>query len=77
MDPDTNLNTQLTVARNILENEANQTGEAIQLAELVVALDEWIRKGGFLPFEWTNESRIEPPDAADEAENFRERKWRP
>jgi hypothetical protein len=26
--------------------------DATRLAELVLALDEWIRKGGFLPTRW-------------------------
>jgi hypothetical protein len=32
--------------------EFDFTREVVRLAELVQALDEWIRGGGFLPEEW-------------------------
>jgi len=60
MDPKANLNEQLKLARTILaladapENVIAQeriAREAERLAELVLALNEWMEKGGFSP--WT------------------------
>ncbi len=57
MDPDINLRSQLARARGILQavDDGMRVYEpdAERLAELVVALDEWITKGGFLPERWT------------------------
>lgn len=55
MDPDANLAEQLQLAKKIADSE--ETGfdhhdEAWRLAELVLALDEWIKQGGFLPQRW-------------------------
>ena len=54
MDPDTNLKEQLELANRILACGAHDMvdGELERLAELVEALDEWIRSGGFLPDAW-------------------------
>lgn len=66
MDPDANLQEQLELARKIQEiqdgsdDEGNLSQEELldvdafgaRLAELVIALDEWIGKGGFLPERW-------------------------
>ena len=54
MDPDANLADQLWTARNMLENDSESidTGDAVTLAELVIALDEWITNGGFIPERW-------------------------
>jgi len=59
MDPVANLREQLVLAARILalnhrdmsdagRHEAEDAGE--RLAELVLALDEWRRKGGFDPY---------------------------
>jgi hypothetical protein len=57
MDPNANLEQQLRAAREILRSQAEDGGGyddgVIDLAEAVVALDEWITKGGFLPAQWT------------------------
>jgi len=62
MDPITNLTEQINLARSIqtewdkdnevpdLEEIAN---DAAQLAELVLALDKWMRGGGFSPWKVT------------------------
>ena len=54
MDPDANLNEQRRIVARMLahDSEAIDTNDAIRLAELAQALDEWITKGGFLPAEW-------------------------
>jgi len=59
MDPDQNLKEQLEIAAQILAAQDANHGEAgvdpdagANLAELVIALDEWIRGGGFLPAAW-------------------------
>lgn len=56
MDPDANLREQLEIATEIIaasdEDEGISEVEAVRLAELMIALDEWIRRGGFLPDAW-------------------------
>lgn len=70
MDPESNLEEQLALAKGILKTMdevrdlrdeddpesiaiANDVADdAERLAELVLALDEWLRKGGFLPRKW-------------------------
>ncbi len=57
MDPNFNLEQQLTRAMSILEDIDNgirvYEPDVEMLAEYVLALDEWITKGGFLPERWT------------------------
>lgn len=54
MDPNANLKEQLEIARAILSDDEYDTGyDAVRLAELVEALNEWIVKGGFLPKDWS------------------------
>jgi hypothetical protein len=64
MDPIANLKDQLRIARRIraVEDDCNSDGtlmkaqeeylsnQACLLAELVLALDEWMSKGGFSPW---------------------------
>ena len=58
MDPNANLDAQIEIARRVVKNyqDPNSNGvdqdDANQLAELVIALDDWIREGGFLPRKW-------------------------
>jgi proline dehydrogenase len=56
MDPNSNLAEQLELAEKLIaEYDRNyhvDEEEADRLAELVIALDEWLRKGGFLPCPW-------------------------
>ena len=68
MDPEANLLEQLDLASAIIEGadavaDADSMSEDLEashdvvddaerLAELVIALDEWIRRGGFLPLGW-------------------------
>lgn len=64
MDPHANLERQRQIAREISERgnrlESRETGKGVtwsladladELAELVLALDEWRAKGGFDPYE--------------------------
>lgn len=44
-------------AKLLIEQQAH-CGE--KLAELVLALDEWVRKGGFLPGRWHKPVRFDP-----------------
>jgi hypothetical protein len=55
MDPNANLREQKEITERMLhpDSEHVDSGDAIRLAELVEALDEWIRKGGFLPSAWS------------------------
>jgi hypothetical protein len=51
MDPTAALTTILAWAHEI-DNEGENSYEAWDIAELVIALDQWIRQGGFLPQPW-------------------------
>lgn len=50
MDPNENLREQKELAEYLV-NRADAT-KAERLAELVLALDEWVANGGFLPERW-------------------------
>ena len=57
MDPDTTLKELRSIADRVLKNGDHSDAsviaqDAASLAERVVALDEWIRNGGFLPRPW-------------------------
>jgi hypothetical protein len=52
MDPDVNLEAQLDLARAALDRMAMDEDDALQLAELVVSLDEWLVRGGYAPARW-------------------------
>lgn len=52
MDPTSNLKKQLAIAQQIADNESASQAQIEELAELVIALDRWISKGGFLPESW-------------------------
>ncbi len=56
MDVDENLREQLELANRIIDRhnggEPADESEVDRLAELILALDEWIRKGGMLPRRW-------------------------
>lgn len=52
MDPDVNLAKQLRIADRILESDESDRLGATELAELVIALNEWLSRGGFLPAAW-------------------------
>ena len=51
MDPNENLKEQLALATSIVNEECDET-EAPRLAELVLAMHEWITRGGFIPAAW-------------------------
>lgn len=51
MDPEENIKEQIQIAHAVLDG-AFFEGDVIRLAELVLSLDEWIKKGGFLPSCW-------------------------
>jgi hypothetical protein len=67
MDPETNLEKQLQLAQKILRYL--DTGDdprrvltvveedAEKLAELVLALDEWLSQGGFRPSRWQRQQK--------------------
>jgi hypothetical protein len=53
MDPDANLTEQRQLANAILIDPGeHQSPEATRLAELVLALDEWLVRSGFKPADW-------------------------
>ena len=54
MDPNANLKEQREIIAAMLAEDSEEidTGDAVRLAELAQALDEWISKGGFLPDAW-------------------------
>jgi len=53
MDPDANLRRQLAIAQAVVHSDADDP-TLNELAELVIALDEWIRAGGFSPARWSD-----------------------
>lgn len=56
MDPNANLKEMLQIAKNIDNNEIYHEidpQDVFDLAKLVLSLDNWLRKGGFLPDAWT------------------------
>ena len=52
MDPDETLRIMLEHAA-LLADDEDASEDAYRLADAVLALDEWITKGGFLPARWT------------------------
>ena len=64
MDPNANLEEQIKLATTLIESRygspevESAVWDATRLAELVLALNDWIKKGGFLPTSW-QESRKE------------------
>jgi hypothetical protein len=56
MDPNANLEEQRRIAIHIIEaidaGQVPQEADVDRLAELVLALDGWLRSGGFLPASW-------------------------
>lgn len=55
MDPDENLRQQLQLAGAIIhlaDEDYDATDDAVHLAELVQAMNDWIQRGGFLPEQW-------------------------
>lgn len=59
MDPTANLREQIALADQIIKSESGnpQWSPAIELAELVLALNDWIAGGGFLPEQWQQERK--------------------
>jgi hypothetical protein len=58
MDPNANLTEQLWMAwrlTNVITTAEERERDGETLAELVIALDEWIQRGGFLPASWSSE----------------------
>ncbi len=56
MDPNANLEEQRKLAHRLLNKEELPDYDiatlGLRLAELVLALDEWLYKGGFYPKRW-------------------------
>lgn len=65
MDPNATLSSMLSIASDIIEAQERDNvdlmgaDDACELAELVQALDEWLRKGGMLPKDWAKATRKE------------------
>lgn len=55
MDPDANLSETLILAKHLASGNLYSASDGERLAELVLAMDEWLRSGGFLPEPWTSE----------------------
>jgi len=56
MDPDANRAEQIRLAYDVIRRRDKDIpldeDDVDRLAELVIALDEWILRGGFLPSAW-------------------------
>jgi hypothetical protein len=57
MDPTANLAEQLLLANSLLDGLTDSGRAAERLAELVLALNEWLAKGGFPPEQWQGSER--------------------
>lgn len=62
MDPNANLIEQVQLAESLVEAE-NESADANRLAELVLALNLWILRGGFLPKSWERKHTENPTPA--------------
>ena len=51
MDPDSNLAEQLALAQKLIIEDMNES-DVVRLCDLVLALDGWIVRKGFLPKRW-------------------------
>ena len=63
MDPDETLRELRVLTRRLLDaapHPAAATADAIRLAELVEALDDWLSRGGFPPRAWAAGHRPPP-----------------
>ena len=60
MDPNENLREQREIAERIVRCHEDETNDALALAELVLALDGWLQRGGFMPAEWTPFAAVTP-----------------
>jgi hypothetical protein len=59
MDPIVNLRRQREIARQMLDGDDYvDTGDAVELAELVIALDDWRLRGGFDPYQPTSPAAL-------------------
>ena len=60
MDPNANLAEQLELARELQyttgRGDVISESDVARLCELVLTLDEWLRRGGFLPERWQREA---------------------
>lgn len=54
MDPNAALKNTLELANQIVEDQ-NESADAIDLAESILGLDEWMTRGGFSPSKWDSE----------------------
>lgn len=53
MDPNANLERLLEIAEHIVK-DSFFSDDSTEMAELVIALDEWLRNDGCLPMRWIN-----------------------
>jgi hypothetical protein len=52
MDPTEALRRMLAMATHVLAREADNSTEAIELAEITQDLNDWLARGGFYPEQW-------------------------
>ena len=52
MDPNANLEEQRRLSADVIATGGTDADDAMRLAELVRAMDKWLRNGGFLPETW-------------------------
>lgn len=57
MDPDAVLQQLRELAAQILANASEESDVAVELAEKVAELEQWLTGGGFLPASWNSSSR--------------------
>lgn len=59
MDPEVCLKEMRELSKNLMGDNVYAGTWALQLAERVEAMDEWLSKGGFPPRDWVSKTRIE------------------
>ena len=60
MDPNECLRRLLEIAERVIESDSLDDAEqdALDMSELILGLDTWIRRNGFLPDRWVNTSLV-------------------
>ena len=66
MDPDKNLAEQQAIIAKYKARGYVHMDDAKRLAELFAALDEWIKRGGFLPAAWKPKAAEQPAPGVTE-----------
>lgn len=76
MDPDTALAEALDLAVTIFDGEA-EPGDDVHLAALVLAMNRWLTRGGFMPTSWGTADQRGPAAGVTDARLSKTLAWAP